>query len=73
MSADGLPDGGGGGEVKEIGNLVASNNSWGITVLCHFHKNYLIPVISCLTSLTFGSLFHVISITFCPKTRHFYI
>ncbi len=41
----------------------------GITVLCHFRKNDLMPVISCLTSLTFWSIFHVISIPFCPKTR----
>ncbi len=34
----------------------------GITVLCHFRKSELMPVISCLTSLTFWSLFHVISI-----------
>ncbi len=40
----------------------------GITVLCHFHKNDLMSLISCLTSLTFWSLFHVIAITFCPKT-----
>ncbi len=41
----------------------------GITVLCHFHKNVLMPVVSCLTSLIFYSLFHVISIKFCPKNR----
>ncbi len=39
----------------------------GITVLCHF-RNDLMPVISCLTSLTFWSLFHVISIPFCYTT-----
>ncbi len=41
--------------------------SWGITVLCNFCKHNLIPVISCLTSLTFWSLFHVISIPFVQK------
>ncbi len=35
----------------------------GITVLCHFRKN----VISCLTNLKFWSLFHVLSIPFCPR------
>ncbi len=37
----------------------------GIKVLRHFHKNDLMPVIRFLTIL---SLFHVISIPFCPKT-----
>ncbi len=32
------------------------------------HKNELMPVISCLVSFNFWSLFHVISIPFCPKT-----
>ncbi len=41
----------------------------GITVLCHFHKNYLMSVIRCLTSLQFWSLFHLKSIPFCPKTH----
>ncbi len=40
----------------------------GITVLCHFRKNDLMSVISSLTSFTFCSLFHVISISFCRKT-----
>ncbi len=40
----------------------------GITALCHFCKNGLMPAIRCSTSLTFWSLFHVISITFCPQT-----
>ncbi len=31
--------------------------------------NDLMPVISCSTSLTFWSLFHVISIPFCSKAR----
>ncbi len=30
-----------------------------ITVLCHFHKNHLMSLISILNSLTFYSLFHV--------------
>ncbi len=33
-----------------------------MTVLCHFPKIERMPVISCLTTLTFLSLFHVISI-----------
>ncbi len=41
----------------------------GISVLCHFRKSDLMHVISCLTSFTFWSLFHFISIPFCPKTR----
>ncbi len=35
-----------------------------ITVLCHFCKNDLMPIIICLT---FRSLFYVISIPFYPK------
>ncbi len=31
-----------------------------ITVLCHFRKINLMPIISCLTSLTSWPLFHVI-------------
>ncbi len=41
----------------------------GIIIWFHFRKNDLLPVISCLTSLTFWSLFHAISIPFCPKSR----
>ncbi len=40
----------------------------GIRLLCHFRTNDRMPVISCLTSLTFWSLLHVISILFCPNT-----
>ncbi len=32
-------------------------------------KNDLMPIIGCSISLTFWSLYHVISISFCPKTR----
>ncbi len=39
------------------------------SIVSHFYKIDLMPVISCLTSLTFWSLFHVISIPFGPKTR----
>ncbi len=39
----------------------------GITVLSHFHKNELMPIIGFLTSLIFWSLFHVIYILLCPK------
>ncbi len=39
----------------------------GIIVLCHLCKNDQMPVINCLTSLTFWSVSHVISIPFCPK------
>ncbi len=38
----------------------------GITVLCHFHKDNLKSIISCLP---FWSLFHVTSNPFCPITR----
>ncbi len=42
-----------------------------ITVVCHFHYNDLMPVISCLMYLTFCSLFYVISILFYQKTYMF--
>ncbi len=41
----------------------------GIKVLCHIRKNDLMPVVSCVTSLTFWSLFHVIAIPLCSKTH----
>ncbi len=40
-----------------------------ITVLCHFRNIDLMPVIRCLTNLTFWSLYHVIFIQFCLKTH----
>ncbi len=52
-----------------IGNAWDAICSQWITVLCYFGKNNLMPVISCLTSLTFWSLFDVICILLCPKTR----
>ncbi len=52
------------------GDILGILSVRGITVLCHFHKNNnLMPVISYMTSLTFWSLFHVISIPVCSKTR----
>ncbi len=42
-------------------------NSQEIPLLGHFHKNDLISVINYLTSLTFGSLFHVILSNFAQK------
>ncbi len=41
----------------------------GITVLCHFRTNDLMPVISCLTTLTFWAFVHVLSILLYPITR----
>ncbi len=48
---------------KSICNSVSVSQS--ITALCHFGKNDLMPVISCLT---FCSLFHVIYIPFFQQT-----
>ncbi len=67
------------GEVKETNfvtcvidvvlkvNVLPLSSVGTITLLCHFHINDLMPVISCLTSLAFWSLFHVKSIPFCSK------
>ncbi len=41
----------------------------GITVLCHFRKKHIMPVINCFHYLIFLSSFHVISIPFCPKVH----
>ncbi len=62
---------------------VACQNNWRICSTCHSLSRHItttywdlyrwqnnsITVISCLTSLTFWSLFHFISISFSPKTH----
>ncbi len=54
----------------KIGQLAQSVKCVTIVyVISWWNNSDLMPVISCLTSLTFCSLFHVISIPFCPKTR----
>ncbi len=43
------------------------NNQRINSIVLFFHKKGLMPVISCLTSLTFWSIFHIISIPFWQK------
>ncbi len=52
--------------ISSLGSLLVIG---GIKVFCHFPKIDLMSIISCLTSLTFWTLFHVVFVPFCSKTN----